>query len=151
MSHAENIQKYFNTVDEMMYKIRNNFPIIFLYIFFNSQILSAPRFLTTDTPSRTTLILKYLHLYLQIFTLCVRKKVPFITFWIFSLSSQPCKILIKLFIVLNPGIICTFLIHSGGLQKRLTALFNLVWNTQKSKRTIFFESPGKMFLSIEKV
>ena len=24
------------------------------------------------------------------------------------------------------GIICTFLIHSGGLQKMLTALFNLV-------------------------
>ena len=48
-------------------------------------------------------------------------------------------------------IICTFLIHSGGLQKRLTALFNLVWNTQKSKRIIFFEYPGKMFLSIEKV
>ena len=39
-------------------------------------------------------------------------KVPFITFRIF---------------------ICTFLIHSGSLQKMLTALFNLVWNTQKSK------------------
>ena len=33
----------------------------------------------------------------------------------------------------------------------LTALFNLVWNTQKSKWTMFFECQGKMFLSIEKV
>ena len=30
--------------------------------------------------------------------------------------------------VLKPGI-CTFLIHSGSLQKMLTALFNLVQNT----------------------
>ena len=42
----------------------------------------------------------------------------------------------------------TFLIHSGSLQKMLTALFDLVWNTQKSKWTIFFEWKGKMFLSI---
>ena len=40
-------------------------------------------------------------------------------------------------LVLKPGIIYTFLIHSGSLQKMLTALFNLVWNTQKSKWTIF--------------
>ena len=33
----------------------------------------------------------------------------------------------------------------------LTAFFNFVWNTQKNKSTIFFECPGKMFLSIEKV
>ena len=33
----------------------------------------------------------------------------------------------------------------------LTAFFNLVWNTQKSKWTIFFECPGKKFLCIEKV
>ena len=41
-------------------------------------------------------------------------------------------------LVLKPGIICTFLIYSGSLQKMLTALFNLVWNTQNSKWTIFF-------------
>ena len=29
-------------------------------------------------------------------------------------------------IVLKPGIICTFLIHSGSLQKLLTTLFNFV-------------------------
>ena len=29
-------------------------------------------------------------------------------------------------LVLKPGIICKFLIHSGSLQKMLTALFNLV-------------------------
>ena len=33
----------------------------------------------------------------------------------------------------------------------LTALFNLVWNTQKSKRTILFECQGKMCPNIEKV
>ena len=46
----------------------------------------------------------------------------------------------------KPGIICPFLILSGGLQKMLTALLNLVWNTQKSEWTICL---GKMFLSIE--
>ena len=54
-------------------------------------------------------------------------------------------------LVLKRGIICTFLIHSGSLQKMLTALFNLVWNTQKSIWTIFFECQGKVFLSIEKI
>ena len=78
-------------------------------------------------------------------------KVSFITFWIFSLSSYPCKILIQVFIVLKPDIICTFLIHSGSLQKMLTALFNLVSNAQKSKWIIYFECQGKIFLSIEKV
>ena len=33
----------------------------------------------------------------------------------------------------------------------LTAFLNFVWNTQKNKWTNFFECPGKMFLSIEKV
>ena len=33
----------------------------------------------------------------------------------------------------------------------LTAFFNFVWNTQKNKWTMFFECPGKMFVSIEKV
>ena len=47
--------------------------------------------------------------------------------------------------------IYTFLIHYSSVQKMLTALFNFVWNTQKNKWTIFFECPGKMFLSIEKV
>ena len=39
-------------------------------------------------------------------------------------------------LVIKHGITCKFLIHPGGLQKMLTALFNLVWNTQKSKWTI---------------
>ena len=87
----------------------------------------------------------------HIYCVLGESKVSFITFRIFSLLSQPCKILIQVFIVLKPGIICTFLIHSGSLQKMLTALFNLVWNTQKSKWTILFECQGKMFLRIEKV
>ena len=54
-------------------------------------------------------------------------------------------------LVLKPGIIYTFLIHSSSLQKLLTALFDLVQNTQKSTWTIFFECQGKVFLSIEKI
>ena len=54
-------------------------------------------------------------------------------------------------LVLKPGIIYTFLIHSGSLQKMLTALLNLVQNTQKSIWTIFLEYQGKVFLSIEKI
>ena len=46
---------------------------------------------------------------------------------------------------------CTFLIHYGSVQKMLTVSFNFVWNTQKNKWAIFFECPGNMFLSIEKV
>ena len=53
-------------------------------------------------------------------------------------------------LVLKSGIICTFLIHSGSLQKNADC-FNLVWNTHKSKWTILFECQGKMFRSIEKV
>ena len=44
-----------------------------------------------------------------------------------------------------------FLIHSGSVQKLLTALFKLFWNTQKRIRTNFFEYEGKMFLNIKKV
>ena len=54
-------------------------------------------------------------------------------------------------LVLKPGIVGTFLIHSGSLQKMLTALFNVVWNTQKSILTIFLECEGKVLLSIEKI
>ena len=43
----------------------------------------------------------------------------------FQLTIQ-VKILIRVFIVRKPGIICTFLIHSGSQQKMLTALFNVV-------------------------
>ena len=53
-------------------------------------------------------------------------------------------------LVLKPGIICTFLIHSGSLQKMLTALFNLVWNTQKSKWTIFLSAKAKCFLVLKR-
>ena len=49
-------------------------------------------------------------------------------------------------LLLKPGIIYTFRIHSGSLQKMLTALFNLVRNTQKSIWTIFFECQGKVLL-----
>ena len=47
-------------------------------------------------------------------------------------------------------IICTFLVHFGGVQKMLTALFNLVWNTQERRGVSFFVYQGKMFINIEK-
>ena len=57
-------------------------------------------------------------------------EAPFITFQIF---------------------ICTFLIHYGSVQKKLTALFNFGSNKQKNKWANLFECPGKIFLSIENI
>ena len=68
----------------------------------------------------------------------------------FELTMQDIHLCSHPSLVLKSGIICTFLIHSGSLQKMLTALFNLVQNTHKSKWTIFFECQGKVFFSIEK-
>ena len=51
----------------------------------------------------------------------------------------------------HPSLVLKFLIHSGSLQKMLTALFNFVWNTQKNIWTILLECQGKAFLSIEKI
>ena len=83
--------------------------------------------------------------------LCVWKKSSFLYYFLFfSLLIQPCKILIQVFIVLKHCIICIFLIHSGSVQKMLTALLKLVQNTQKTTQTNFFEYQGKMFLNIEK-
>ena len=53
-------------------------------------------------------------------------------------------------LVPKPVTIITFLIHSGSLQKMLTALFNLVWNTQKSKWTIFLSAKAKCFLVLKR-
>ena len=51
----------------------------------------------------------------------------------------------------KPGIICTSLIHSGSLQKLLTALFNLVWNIRKSKWTIsFLGTKARCFLVLKR-
>ena len=67
----------------------------------------------------------------QSYLLCVEKvRFPLLlfrysVFWIIHARFSG-KILNQVFIVLEPGIICTFLIHSGSLQKMLTALFNLV-------------------------
>ena len=57
----------------------------------------------------------------------------------------------QVFIILKPCIICAFLIDSDSVQKMLTILFKLVWNTQKSTQAKFFKYQGKMFLDIEKV
>ena len=85
-----------------------------------------------------------------IFTVCEGKvRFPLLLFG--SSVFEPCKILVQVFIVLKPNIICTFLTHYCGVQKMLTAFFNFVWNIQKNKWKSFFECPGKMFLSIEKV
>ena len=50
-------------------------------------------------------------------------------------------------LVLKPGIICTFLIHSRSLQKMLTALFQ---NTQKSIWKIFLSAKAKCFLVLKR-
>ena len=42
-------------------------------------------------------------------------------------------------------------VHSGSLLKMSTVLFNLVRNTKKSIRIIFFECQCKVFLSIERI
>ena len=39
---------------------------------------------------------------------------------------------------------------TGSVQKMLTVLFKLVWNTHKSTLTNSFEYQGKMFLNTEK-
>ena len=52
-------------------------------------------------------------------------------------------------LVLKPSIICTFLVHSGILQKMLTALFNLVWNTQNSGQ-FFLKAKAKCFLVLKR-
>ena len=56
----------------------------------------------------------------------------------------------QVFVVLKPNIICTFLIHYGGVQKMLTAL-TLFGIHRRINGQFFFECPGKMFLGIEKV
>ena len=87
----------------------------------------------------------------QLHLLCVGEKVVFfITFWFFCLLSWTCKILIQVFIVLDHCIICIFLIHSDSVQRKSTALFKLVWNTQKSTWTNF-KCQGKVFHNIENV
>ena len=56
----------------------------------------------------------------------------------------------QFFIILKHGVICTFLIYSDGLQKMLTALINLIWNTQKSKWAIFLSSQARCSLLLKK-
>ena len=83
------------------------------------------------------------------FTLYVGKvKFPLLlfrssVFWVSHARFTP-----EIFIVLKHCTICIFLIHFLSLQKILTALFILVWNTQKTTWTIFFEWQGKMFFNI---
>ena len=72
----------------------------------------------------------------------------FLDLSVFELAMQDFHRCSHPSLVLRPGIICTFLIHSGSFQKKLTALFR---NTQKSMWTIFFECQGKVFLSFEKI
>ena len=84
-----------------------------------------------DKPEKKGFV-TFLLLYSSItFTVCVEKvRFPLLlfgssVFWVTHSRFSSMSLL-------KSGIICTFLIHSGSLQKMLTALFNLVWNTQKS-------------------
>ena len=54
-------------------------------------------------------------------------------------------------LVLKPDIIYAFLIHSGSLQKILTASFNFSSEYTEKYMDNFFECQGKVFLSIEKI
>ena len=108
-------------------------------------------FRTLQKQGVITFFITYFYYSSITFTVCGESKLLFTSFQIFSLLSQPSKILIQVFTVLKPDIICTFLIHYGSLQKMLTALFDFLWNTQKRNWTNFFEWPGKMLLSIEKL
>ena len=86
-----------------------------------------------------------------IFTVCEGKvRFPLLLFGSSVFWVSHARFWSNFFIVLKPNIICTFLIHYGSVQKMLTAFFNFVWNTKKNKWIIFFECPGKIFLSIEK-
>ena len=60
----------------------------------------------------------------HIYCMCGKSKVSFVTFWFFSLFELAMKGFHECLYI--------FLIHSGSVQKMLTALFKLVWNTQKS-------------------
>ena len=45
--------------------------------------------------------------------------------------------------------ICIFLMNSESVENIMTALFKLVWNTQKSTSTNLFEYQSKMFLILK--
>ena len=90
--------------------------------------------------------LQFNHIY------CVWEKSSFLYYILFfSLLIQPCKIIIQVFIVLKHSIICIFLIHSGSVQKLLTALFELVYNTQKTTQTNFVSTEARFFLILKRI
>ena len=91
----------------------------------------------------------FLLFYISItFILCLGKvRFPI---QVFSLLSQPFKIIVQVFIALKTDIICTFLIHYGSVQKLLTALIDFVWNTQKSKLTIFLRTQARCFIVLKR-
>ena len=77
-------------------------------------------------------------------------KVPlyyFLDLQSFGLAMQDFHSRSHSSLLLKPGIICTFLIHSGSLKKMLTALFR---NTQKSIWTIFLSAKAKCFLVLKR-
>ena len=86
---------------------------------------------------------------LILFTGCVGKvKFPLLLFGS-SVFGSHLKVLIQVFTVLKHWMICIFLIHSGNVQEMLTALFKLVWNTQKHTWTIFLSTKAKFFLILK--
>ena len=52
--------------------------------------------------------------------------------------------------VLKHCIICQFLIHSDRVQKMLTTLFKLAWNTQKNTWRIFLRTKARCFLILKR-
>ena len=87
------------------------------------------------------------------FTVCVGKvRFPFgsLNLQSFELAMQGFHPHSRPSLVLKPCIIFLFLIHSGSLQKKLTPLFNLNWNTQKSKWTVFLSARARRFLVLKR-
>ena len=104
------------------------------------------------------MIATFLLLYYSIaFTLCVhveggRSKVPLLHFGSSVFRVNQASFSSKSLWCLYPSlhcIICIFLIHSDILQRMLTALFKLVWNTQKTTCTIFLSTKSRCFLILK--
>ena len=71
----------------------------------------------------------------------------------FTVSVKKLKFSLLLLILWSFVLVMqdSHLIYSGSVKKTLTALFKLIWNTQKSTWTNFLAYQGKTFLSIGKI
>ena len=88
--------------------------------------------------------------------ICKRGDAAFLSLYssiTFTVSVKKLKFSLLLLILWSFVLVMqdSHLIYSRSVKKTLTALFKLIWNTQKRTWTNFFAYQGKMFLSIEKI